>query len=224
MPQAFRVPTTMRRLAVRMRALLCCVLATGIAAEYARAFTVNITAANPKAAYLQVGVGTFTGGTYNAGGTPANNATVNKVTVTVPAGAVGNSVAQSMTTDSTASVSFYDGFTFCNAPAQLYIGGFYRSTANTGGATVVATVPASLSNGAGATIPFSQITWTSSGIGDTGAQPFPGGTFVAGGTQTVGTIARNQWAESCWSFSYLNTLVPAAGTFTGRVVFTLTTP
>ncbi|MFO1311753.1 MAG: hypothetical protein U1F41_06750 [Burkholderiales bacterium] len=212
-----------RRSAVPMRMLLCCGL-LGPAAGATFAFTVNITAANPKAAYLQVGVGTFTGGNYNAGGTPGNNTTVNKVSVTVPAGAVGNSVAQAMTTDSTASVSFYDGFTFCNAPAQLYIGGFYRNTATTGGATVVATVPASLSNGAGNTIPFSQITWTSSGIGDTGAQPFPAGTFVAGGTQTVGTIARNQWAESCWAFSYLNTALPAAGTFTGRVVFTLTTP
>ena len=203
--------------------MLVCGLATSLAAGVASAYTVTITAANPKAAYLQVGIGGFTGN-YNAGGTPGNNTTVNKVSVTVPAAAVGNNVAQAMTTDSTVGASSYDGFVFCNTPTQLYIGGFYRNTANTGGATVVATVPASLSNGAGNTINFSQITWTSSGIGDTGAQPFPGGTFVGGGTQTVGSIARNQWAESCWTFSYLNAAVPAAGTFTGRVVFTLTTP
>ncbi len=76
----------------------------------------------------------------------------------------------------------------------------------------------------GDNIPFSQISWTSGGNGDTGAEPFPAGTFVSGGTQTVGTIARNQWAESCWTFSYLNSAVQAAGTFNGRVVFTLTTP
>ena len=203
--------------------MLCCGLVAGLAASAASAYTVTITAAAPKAAYLQVGVGGFTG-FYSSGGTPGNNATVNKVTVTVPAAAVGNSVAQAMTTNSTVGASSYDGFVFCTTPAQLYIGGFYRNTAVTGGATVVATVPASLSNGTGNTIPFSQITWTTGGIGDTGAQPFPAGTFVSGGTQTVGSIARNQWAESCWTFSYLNAAVPAAGTFTGRVVYTLTTP
>jgi len=148
----------------------------------AGAFTVNITAANPKAIYLQIGVGTFTGGNYNAGGTPANNATVNTVSVTVPASAVGTGAAQTMTTNSTASNSLYDGYAFCNAPTQLYVGGFYRNTANTGAATLTATSPANLVSAGGDTIPFTQIRWTSSGNGDTGAQPFPAGTF-AGGTQ-----------------------------------------
>jgi hypothetical protein len=203
--------------------ILCCGLALSLVAGVASAYTVTITAAAPKAAYLQIGIGGFTGN-YNVGGTPGNNATVNKVSVTVPAAAVGNSVAQAMTTDSTVGASSYDGYVFCNTPAQLYIGGFYRNTAATGAATVVATVPASLSNGAGGTISFSQINWASGGNGDAGAEPFPAGTFVSGGTQTVGSIADNQWAESCWTFSYLNNTVPATGTFTGRVLFTLTTP
>ena len=189
----------------------------------ARAFTVNITAANPKAIYLQVGVGTFTGGNYNAGGAPGNNATVNTVSVSVPAASVGNGVAQAMTTNSPQAISFYDGFTFCNLPAQLYIGGFYRNTTNTGAATVTATSPANLINGTGDTIPFTQISWTSSGNGDTGAQPFPAGTFV-GGVQTIGTISRNQWAESCHTFSYANTSIRPAGTYTGRVTYTLSSP
>jgi len=42
--------------------------------------------------------------------------------------------------------------------------------------------------------------------------------------QTVGAIAQNQWAESCWTFSYSNTTFPAAGTYTGRVLYTLTAP
>ena len=189
----------------------------------ARAFTVNITAANPKAIYLQVGVGTFTGGNYNAGGTPGNNATINNVSVAVPAAAVGTGAAQAMTTNSAQAISFYDGFTFCNTPAQLYIGGFYRNTTNTGAATLTATSPANLINGTGDTIPFTQISWTSSGNGDAGAQPFPAGTFV-GGLQTIGTISRNQWAESCHTFSYANTNVRAAGTYTGRVTYTLSSP
>jgi hypothetical protein len=189
----------------------------------ARAYTVTITAANPRMLYLQVGVGSFTGGNYNAGGTPANNTTVNLVSVTVPAAQVGNSTAQAMTTNSTASNSFYDGFAFCNVPAQLYVGGFYRSTSNTGAATLTATSPANLVNATGQTIPFNRISWTSSGNGDTGAQPFPAGTFV-GGTQAIGTISRNQWAESCQTFSYANSSFVASGSYTGRVTYTLSSP
>jgi hypothetical protein len=189
----------------------------------ADAFTVNIAARNPRTIFLQVGVGSFSGGNYNAGGSPATNPTVNVVSVTVPAASVGSGVAQAMTTNSTASQSFYDGFTFCNLPGQLYIGGFYRSTANTGAATLRAMSPASLVNASGQTIPFSQISWTSSGIGDSGAQPFPGGSFV-GGSQTIGSISRNQWAESCHTFSYANSSVVAAGVYTGRVTYTLSTP
>jgi hypothetical protein len=200
--------------------VLVMLLACGLPA---RAFTVNITAANPKAIYLQVGVGTFTGGNYNSGGTPGNNATINNVSVTVPAAAVGTGAAQAMTTNSAQAISFYDGFTFCNTPAQLYIGGFYRNTTNTGAATLTATSPANLTNGTGDTMPFTQISWTSSGNGDTGAQPFPAGTFV-GGLQTIGTISRNQWAESCHTFSYANTNMRAAGTYTGRVTYTLSSP
>ena len=90
------------------------------------AFTVTIAPAAPKTVYLQVGVGGFTGN-YNAGGTPGNNATVNKESVAVAAAAVGNGTAQAMTTDSTVGASSYDGFLRCNVPAQLYIGGFYRT-------------------------------------------------------------------------------------------------
>ena len=65
------------------------------------AFTVSIAAGTPTTIYLQVGVGTFSGGNYNAGGTPGNNTTINNETVAVAAGAVGNGVAQAMTTNST---------------------------------------------------------------------------------------------------------------------------
>jgi hypothetical protein len=186
------------------------------------AFTVNIGAANPRMIYLQVGVGSFSG-IYTSNGTPANNPTVNVVSVTVPAAQVGNGTAQTMTTDSTASRSFYDNYVFCNAPAQLYVGGFYRSTANSGAASLRATSPANLVTVAGDRIPFTQISWTSSGNGDSGAQPFPAGTFV-GGTQTIGTINRNQWAESCHTFRYANAGFVASGIYTGRVTYTLSTP
>ena len=195
-----------------------------IIAMDAGAYTLTLTPASPQTVYLQVGVGSFTKN-YNAGGVPGNNATINVVSTSVAAAAVGNGTAQAMTTDSTAAISDLDGYAFCNVPNQLYIGGFYRTTgATTAAARITATVPASLVNALGSTIPFSKIQWTSSGNGDSGTEVFPGGTFVSGGAQSVGSIASNQWAESCWTFSYLNNTVPAAGTFTGRVLFTLSSP
>ncbi len=193
------------------------------ASPAADAFTVNIAAANPRTIFLQVGVGSFNGGNYTGGGSPATNSTVNVVSVTVPAASIGSGVAQGMTTNSTSGISPYDGYAFCNLPGQLYIGGFYRSTTNTGAATLRAASPANLVSAGGQTIPFTQIRWTSSGNGDSGAQPFPNGAFV-GGSQVIGSINRNQWAESCHTFSYANTAIVAAGTYTGRVTYTLSTP
>src|SRR5580658_9750375 len=175
----------------------------------AAAYTVTLAPASPEAVYLQVGNGTFAGNTncmgsgsdcYSSGGTPVNNATVNTVSVTLATAAVGNGTAQAMTTNSTQADSFWDGYAYCTVPAQLYIGGFYRTTgAATAAPQVTATVPAALTHG-------------------------PGGTFVSGGTQTVGSMASNTWNESCWNFSYLNTAVPGAGTYTGSVLYTMTSP
>lgn len=206
------------------------------------AFTVTLDADAPVTIYLQVGVGSFTadycgGTTYPpthatpncgpayGGGTPENNATINTVSTTVASAAVGNGTAQAMTTNSTATNSFLDGYVFCSVPSQLYIGGFYRTAgAATTAAQVTATVPTALTDTTGDSISFSKIQWTSSGNGDTGAEPFPAGTFVKGGVQTVGSMASNTWNESCWTFSYLNNTVPPAGTFTGVVRYTLSTP
>ena len=199
-------------------------------ASGALAYTVTIAASSPKAIYLQIGVGSLTGtSTYNNGGTPGNTPTVNKASVTVPAASLGNKTAQAMTTDSGVSQSSYDGYTYCTAGTQLYIGAFYRNPKSTGAAVLTATVPASLTNASGNTIPFSHISWTSSGNGDTTAngflpEVFPGGTFVDGGIQNLGSVLVNRWAESCWTFAYANTLIPAVGIYTGRVLYTLTTP
>jgi hypothetical protein len=204
----------------------------------AEAFTVTITPASPRTVFLQIGAGTFAGGStcnfytpavpscYRGGGSPQANAQINTVSVTVPVASVGNGTAQSMTTDSTVTQSSYDGYVFCGAN-QLYIGSFYR-TASAGtfaAATLRATAPANLIDATGDTLPFSQISWTSSGNGDTPPEVFPGGAFNGTGVaQTLGTVAANQWAEACWSFQYLNTLVAPGGTYIGRVIYTLTAP
>jgi hypothetical protein len=196
----------------------------GSSAGLASAYTATLTPASPKTVYLQVGVGSFTNNYLN-GGQPGNNTTINTVSTTVAAAAVGNGTAQAMTTNSTAAMSFWDGYAYCSVPGQLYVGGFYRTTGGTtAAAQVTATVPAALTNTAGGTIPFSKISWTSSGNGDTGTEPFPAGTFVNGGVQNVGSMSSNTWNESCWTFSYLNNTVPSAGTFTGTVRYTLSAP
>jgi hypothetical protein len=176
----------------------------------ALAFSVNI-GTGTRAIYLQVGNGSFTG-TYSGGGTPGKNATVNQVTVTVPAAALGSGTAQQMTSNSTQAVSYYDNFTF------------FRLPGTTGTATLsVTTSAANLVNATGDTIPFSQVSWTSSGLGDTGGQPIPAGAFT-GGTQTLATFGVNTWNESCHTFSYANTARVAAGTYTGRATYTLSAP
>jgi len=205
------------------RALIGAVL-IGVVSTAASAYTATLTPTSPLMVYLQVGVGSFTNN-YLTGGQPGNNTAINTVSATVASAAVGNGTAQPMTTDSTATQSYWDGYTYCSVPGQLYIGGFYRTTgAATAAAQVTATVPAALTDAAGDTIPFSKIRWTSSGNGDSGAEPFPAGGFVNGGVQNVGSMSSNTWNESCWTFSYLNNSVPPAGTFTGVVRYTLSAP
>jgi hypothetical protein len=188
------------------------------------AFTATLNPASPLTVYLQVGVGGFTSD-YIQGGQPQDNATINTESVSVASTAVGSATAQGMSTNSTAAQSFWDGYSYCNVPGQLYIGGFYRTTgASTATAQVTATVPAVLTDAAGDTLPFSKIQWTSSGNADTGAEPFPSASFGGGGVQNVGSMRSNTWNESCWTFSYLNNTVPAAGIYSGVVLYTLSAP
>jgi hypothetical protein len=162
--------------------------------------------------YLQVGNGTAN----------ANNTTINLVSVSVPAAAVGNGTALSMTSDSTQSTSFFDNFAVCNPPAQVYVGGFYRQpTTTTTAAVLQVTSPANLTSGADV-IPFSQISWTSTANGNAAAD-IPAGQFT-GGTQLLANIPSNRWLENCHTFSYANTNVVPAGTYNGRVTYTLTAP
>lgn len=198
-------------------------LAACAAMPQAHAFIVNISGGLTPSIYLRVGDGGYSG-TFINNGTPQNNATVNRVSVTVPAASLGNGTALAMTSNATQATSHYDGFAFCNLPSQVYVGGFNRGGVLSGGNGVLtATVTQPLTNAAGDTIPFSQIRWTSSGNGDTGAQPFPAGSFT-GGTQTLASFPVNTWRESCHAFSYANSSVVAAGTYNGRVTYTLSVP
>jgi hypothetical protein len=186
----------------------------------AHAFVATISAGT-RTLFLQVGAGTMTGVNFSSGGTPGNNSTINSVSVNVPSAALGAGV-QVMTTDSTVTNSPYDSFAFCTVPAQVYVGGFYRTPGAAGNATLSVTSPATLSNGLGDTLPFTSISWVSGGTGDATAT-IPSGTFT-GGVQTLYSVTRNNWFESCLAFSYANSALVPAGTFTGRVTYTLAAP
>lgn len=167
-----------------------------------------------KQLFLMVGVGT-------AG---ASNTTVNTVSVAVPAASVGNGTVLAMTSNSTQSASAYDNFAVCNPPAQVYVGASYRQpngTAGAASATLQVTTPANLSSGTD-TIPFSQISWTSTANGNPAAD-IPAGTFN-GGTLQLANVGRNTFVENCFSYSYANAAVVPAGTYSGRAVFTLAVP
>ncbi len=201
------------------RPVLCASAAAAMAAP-AHAYLVAITP-GARTIYLQVGTGTVSGGNFNAGGTPQDNATVNQVSVAVPAAALGTG-SQPMTSNSAVAASPYDGFTFCTPPAQVYVGGFYRLPGTGGNATLTVTTPSALVSASADTIAFNTISWTSGGIGD-GTATIPAGTFT-GTAQTLLSVARNQWFESCLAFSYANAQAVPAGTFTGRATYTLTAP
>ena len=168
-----------------------------------------------KQLFLQVGVGTAS----------ANNPAVNVVSVSVPAGAIGDGTPLVMTSDSTQAASPYDGYAVCNPPSQVYVGGSYRQPNNSASGAAAATLqvstPSALTNGSD-TIPFSQISWTSTANGNATAD-IPAGTFN-GGTVALTTIGRNFFVENCFIYSYLNQNAAAAGTFSGRAVFTLAVP
>jgi hypothetical protein len=205
-------PSILKSLASAGVVLLCC---AEMASAHAWSLTVN---AASRRVYLHVGNGTFEG----------NNGTINLVQVTVPFNLVGNGAAQAMTSNSTQSISLQgDGYNTCPTPAsQVMIGASYRrSNGNNGpaSATLSVTSPGNLVNAAGDTIPFSQISWTVSAPGSDVPNVIPAGTFN-GGTQTLATVPANRHLENCHTYSYANSAVVAAGTYNGRVTYTLSSP
>ncbi len=193
----------------------------------AHAYVVSISSTT-KSLYLQVGQGSISGGSSVSGGaTPGNNSTVNIVSATVPVTALGSGTPQPMTPNVAVTTSFVDNASYCIS-TDTYIGGMYRGPASgTSSATLTAATSAGgLVNAAGDTISFNTISWlTQSRSGDSAGNVMASGSFSGNGVvQTLWSIARNTWAESCLQFNYANTQVVPAGTYTGRVTYTLSTP
>jgi hypothetical protein len=153
-----------------------------------------------------------------------DNATINLISLNLPLTAVTSGVPQPMVTDSTQVISPYDNYTLCTPSAgQVYVGGFFRMP-STSAVTAVLQVstPAALTNGT-FSIPFSEISWTSTAIGNAAAD-IPAGNFVNGGTLLLRNFSANTYVENCHTFSYANTNVVASGTYNGRATYTLTAP
>lgn len=192
-------------------------LVLGAQVTGAQAWSLSIAAASRRV-FLHVGNGTAEG----------SNSTINVVTSTLTGAQLLASTAQAMTTDSTQSRSLWgDGYTTCPTPAsQIIIGASYRrSNSNNGPASAVLSVasPANLINASGDTIPFSQISWTVAAPGSSQPSIIPAGTFN-GGTLTLTSVPANTYIENCHSFSYANSTIRAAGTYTGQVTYTMATP
>lgn len=209
------------------KAAAIAILLASLAPELALAFEVPI-APGSRMVYLRVGDGAFTTWPtgdirpWTAGGQPQNGGAVSLVRVQLDPNDVGNGVSQVMTGNGR-TTSDYDGFQFCNA-GQIYVGGFFRRNGNSGNFSAQLSVlaPGTLNSPQGNSIPISEISWTSSGNGDTGAQPVPPGQFAPGSTP-LANFVQNTWNESCLSFRYANSDVIAGGTYSATVTFTLVT-
>jgi hypothetical protein len=74
-----------------------------------------------------------------------------------------------------------------------------------------------MSNGAGGTIPLNQISWAATGN-------FSSGTFNNSAAQLLDTFSGSGNRKGTYSFSYANVNYYAAGTYNGRVTYTLSSP
>lgn len=200
----------------RLPASLLLLVVAVASSDLAHAWSLTIGAATRRV-FLHVGNGSY----------DSNNSTINLVQVSVPAVQLGNGTALPMTSNSTQSTSLLDGYATCPNPAQqVLIGASYRRTNAANGpasATLSVTSPANLTNGQGETIPFSQISWTVAAAGSNVPNVIPAGTFN-GGTQVLASVPANRYIENCHSFRFANSAIRAAGTYTGQVTYTISSP
>ncbi len=149
-------------------------------------------------------------------------ATVNQVNFSVPGGSVGNGVAVVSTNVTPASPTCPANTVLIDAQARSQLLNPRTATLSVNSSTPLTTGTF--------TIPFSQFSWTASTPGGGGngclAAPvtIPSGTFSGGTAQSLITFNTSRRACICAQFSYLNQNVVSAGTYTGRVTYTLAMP
>jgi len=125
---------------------------------------------------------------------------IDTITFDVPAANVGDTVARAATAGS--------GNLGNGAVTVRVIG-------NNGNMTLGATAPATLLSGTDA-IPWTQIT-----VAETGGATHP---TINGANATYTATNKVVNVNGTWTYTYLNTVTPAAGNYTGQVLYTATTP
>jgi hypothetical protein len=218
-------PTTTRSHPARLAASACLALLCLAEMAAAHAWSLTVTSGSRRL-FLHVGNGALSGTSGTLNGAAGTSGVINLVQVTVPVALLGNGTDLPMTSDSTQSISLYgDGNSTCPTPAsQVMIGAGYRRNSGSANATLTVSSPANLTTtGGGDAIPFTEISWTASAPGSGAPNVIPSGTFN-GGTQTLATVPGNTYFENCHSYVYANNAVRAAGTYNGRVTYTLSSP
>lgn len=191
----------------------------------AHAWSLSITSGSRRL-FLHVGNGALSGSSGTLNGTAGRSGIINTVAVSPTVAQLLSGAALAMTSDSTQNISLYgDGNNTCPTPAsQLMIGAGFRRNSGANSATLTVTSPTTLTDMAtGETIPIGQISWTTSAPNGGIANIIPAGTF-SGGTQTLTSVPGNRYIENCHTFSYANSALRAAGTYTGTVTYTLSSP
>jgi hypothetical protein len=172
---------------------------------------VNFAVVIPKVLYLRVG----TGSTYT-GATPSltSVATIDTVTFSPASGTVGNGTAVAGT-----------GGDLNNGVETAAI------VSNFGSVTLTATATGALSDGAGDTIPYTQITTASSTLTSATALPAPVLSNTTSNSVVLTAPASKLITQDAkWTFSYLNAVAAPAGTYgatvanNGQITYTATMP
>lgn len=129
----------------------------------------------------------------------ADNGTIDVISVSVPAASIGNSTPVAAT-----------GGNLTGGAVTVVVRG------NNGNMTLASTSPADLSNGSG-----DNIAWTQIATAITGGTAHP---TINGAAETYTAAGKVVNAVGTWTYSYLNSITPAPGTYTGQVTYTATTP
>jgi hypothetical protein len=187
-------------------------LGLGVASD-SSALSFNLGASPTRQLHIQVG----TGG--NGTTTMATVNVINMMTVSVPAASLGQGVSQKFVPSDTNTIDPYPPVALtCNDGYKLLISAIARVPTGTSTATLQVNSVTPLSNGLGNTLSFNTISWVAS---DTS---IPSGTYNGTAAQTLATFNTSTQIENCHTFSYSNGAMIPAGTYTGRVVYTLSMP
>ena len=118
-----------------------------------------------------------------------------------------------------AAASIGNGVAIVGAPTITIVARARATLANSRTATLTADSSSMLRNAAsGGQLSFSAISWTASD------SDIPSGSFAGMAGQVLATFLNSRQVTTTHTFRYANTQILDAGTYTGRITYTLTMP